>query len=165
MENLQIEKRYISLIEDDIKNILFNNNNKNKDLSIKNLIPLFVELKQYMPYITQEYLINILNSDERKKEYSNNQISKKVFIVLKRLGLNKESITIYKKTTEVLKYSVSVAQYEKEPLYKEHKSLLTREFKEFIGYGKDFKFKEDKVFKIGVEIKPLISEQLRKIVF
>lgn len=161
----QTEKRYIYLIENDIKNIFFNSNNKNKDLSLKNLIPLMQELKGYMPYITQEYLINLLNSDDRQQEYTKQQLIQRVCKVLKRIGLNKEALTIYHKTTEVLKYSIDIPIYEKEPIFKEHKSLLTRSFKEFIGYSKDFKYKGHKKVLIGVEIKPLISEQIRKIIF
>ena len=158
MEN----KRFCCDIESDIKNIFFNKDNKNKSLAIKNLIPLFKELvlNGYLAGITQEYLLNLLDSDERKKD--KNALSRRIALIVKRLNLKKNKVYKYSKTTEILKYSVVVPIYERDYITT-IKNLYPTITEKTTTQEKNFKYKGDKKVLIGQEIKPLIREQITEI--
>lgn len=106
-------KRPVYQIENDINNIIFNQDNKNRALSIQLLPALFTELKQYHPIITQEHLFTIINSDERAQSTDKAKLSNRVTRVLSRLGIKKNKFHDYKRQWDLIKRSVDVPQYKR----------------------------------------------------
>ena len=141
------------LIENDIKNILFNKDNKNKSLSTINLKPLLKELSFYKG-ISQEYLFYICLKDDRIKDFNNRKLKQKISNTLKKREITTEKVLKYSVVDDVIKRYVEVEQFIK-PIKKEIKNL-------YFGLITETEYKQEKDFKADGFKRFLIATPIRE---
>ena len=147
-------------IENEFKEMFFNHDKSRKTEAEQNEIKqafIFVlkDLEAYKHKVTLEMLKEVLNADEKIKEYSLNQINKRLSLLMKRNGLKLRRFHIDRKASYVnhlIVKDVIIPQYEKNNRIEVKKIYPNITEKTFI-FGDTFLFKGDEKIKVGYPVK------------